>query len=102
MKIDIETTPWFDEWFERLRNPIARIAILRRIRTARHGHWGDIRWLDHAVIELRIHTGPGYRIYLTRKGERLYLLIGGGDKSSQKRDIEKATEIALALKDQNR
>ena len=71
--------------------------IVHRIRSAEHGNFGDCEPVGDGVSEMRIHFGPGYRVYFTRRGEVIYLLLLGGDKSSQKRDIKRAIEMARAL-----
>lgn len=74
-----------------------RVRILGRIASAEHGNFGDCQPLGGGVSEMRIHFGPGYRMYYTRKGETVYFLLIGGDKSSQKRDIQKAIEIVRTI-----
>jgi len=61
---------------------------------AQWGNFGDCAALGNGVLEMRIHYGPGYRVYFTRRGEVVYLLLIGGDKSTQKRDIQRAKQIA--------
>lgn len=75
-----------------------RARIIHRLRSAEHGNFGDCAPVGEGVSEMRVHVGPGYRIYFTRRGEVVYLLLLGGDKSTQKRDIQRAIEIARALK----
>lgn len=75
----------------------ARARILGRINSAENGNFGDCEPVGGGVSEMRIHYGPGYRLYYTRQGEVVYLLLIGGDKSSQKRDIKRAIEIAAKL-----
>ena len=87
----------FDTWLVGLKDKIGRARIAHRIRSAEHGNFGDCESVGEGVSEMRIHTGPGYRVYFTRRGDVLYLLLLGGDKSSQKRDIKRAIEMALAL-----
>lgn len=70
-----------------------------RIRSAEAGNFGDCEPVGEGVSEMRIHTGPGYRVYFTRRGETVYLLLAGGDKSSQKRDIVLAKKLARELED---
>lgn len=87
-------------WYVRLaalKDNIGRARIALRIRSAEHGKFGDCEPVGEGVSEMRIHFGPGYRIYFTRRGEVLYLLLSGGDNSSQKRDIKRAIEMARAL-----
>ena len=72
-------------------------ANIERIDAAEHGNFGDCEPVGEGVSEMRIHFGPGYRAYFTRRGEVVYLLLLGGDKSSQKRDIRRAIQIARTL-----
>ena len=74
-----------------------RARIIHRIRSAELGNFGDSTPVGEGVSEMRIHVGPGYRLYYTRRGELVYLLLVGGDKSSQKRDIKRAIAIARSL-----
>ena len=87
----------FDAWLAGLKDKIGRARIAHRIRSAEHGSFGDCEPVGEGVSEMRIHTGPGYRVYFTRRRDVLYLLLLGGDKSSQKRDIRRAIEMARAL-----
>ena len=87
----------FDSWLSALKDKLGRARIVHRIRSAEHGNFGDCEPVGEGVSEMRIHFGPGYRVYFTRRGEVIYLLLLGGDKSSQKRDIQRAIEMARAL-----
>lgn len=87
----------FDAWLVGLKDNLARARIVHRIRSAEHGNFGDCEPVGEGVSEMRIHVGPGYRVYYTRRGAAIYLLLLGGDKSSQKRDIKRAIEMARAL-----
>jgi len=87
----------FDSWLRALKDKIGRARVVHRIRSAEHGNFGDCEPVGDGVSEMRIHFGPGYRVYFTRRGEVIYLLLLGGDKSSQKRDIKRAIEMARAL-----
>jgi putative addiction module killer protein len=86
-------TSEFDAWLKALRDPIGKARIASRIRSAEQGNFGDCESVGDGVSEMRIHCGPGYRVYYSRKGEVVYLLLCGGDKSSQTRDIKLAKEI---------
>lgn len=86
-------TPEFDAWLKALRDPIGKARIVSRIRSAEQGNFGDCEPVGDGVSEMRIHCGPGYRVYYSRKGEVVYLLLCGGDKSSQSRDIKQAKEL---------
>lgn len=87
----------FDAWLIALQDKIGRARIVHRIRSAEHGNFGDCEAVGEGVYEMRIHFVPGYRVYFTRRGEVAYLLLLGGDKSSQKRDIKNAIEMAKNL-----
>ncbi|OGB53009.1 MAG: addiction module protein [Burkholderiales bacterium RIFOXYD12_FULL_59_19] len=87
----------FDAWLAGLKDKLGRARIAHRIRSAEHGNFGNCEPVGEGVSEMRIHFGPGYRAYFTRRGEVVYLLLLGGDKSSQKRDIKRAIEMARAL-----
>ena len=87
----------FDAWLSALKDKLGRARIIHRIRSAEHGNFGDCEPVGEGVSEMRIHFGPGYRVYDTRRGELVYLLLLGGDKSSQKRDIKRAIEMARTL-----
>lgn len=95
--ITIHRSDEFDTWLAALKDKIGRARIVLRIRSAEHGNFGDCEPVGGGVSEMRIHFGPGYRVYFTRRGEVLYLLLLGGDKSSQKRDIKRAIEMSRAL-----
>jgi putative addiction module killer protein len=87
----------FDAWLSALKDKVGRARIIHRIRSAEHGNFGDCEPVGEGVSEMRIHFGPGYRVYYTRRGEVIYLLLLGGDKASQKRDIKRAIEMARTL-----
>ena len=87
----------FDTWLAGLKDKVGRARILQRIRSAEQDNFGDCEPVGEGVSEMRIHVGPGYRVYFTRRGNVVYLLLIGGDKSSQKRDIRRAIEMARTL-----
>jgi putative addiction module killer protein len=87
----------FTTWLRRLRDTKGRARILARLDAAELGHFGDIASVGSGVFEMRIHFGPGYRLYYTQHGTFLYLLLPGGDKSTQKRDIRRAIEMATSF-----
>lgn len=88
----------FAKWLKALRDPLGRRAILRRIaRIAASDNFGDHGGVGRGVSELRIDVGPGYRVYYTIRGEAVVLLLCGGDKDSQDRDIKRAKEMAAGL-----
>lgn len=90
----IQQTDTFANWHTELRDLRARIAIARRIDRAAAGNLGDVKPVGEGVSEMRVDVGPGYRLYFTRRGELLILLLCGGDKSSQSRDIALAKKLA--------
>jgi putative addiction module killer protein len=92
----IRTTE-FDDWMRALRDPQGEARILLRLRSASKGNFGDCKSVGDGISEMRIHAGPGYRIYFTRRGEVVYLLLLGGDKSTQARDIKQAKAILKTL-----
>jgi putative addiction module killer protein len=89
-----KTTSHYDDWFDDLEDERAVDRVRARIYLARKGNFGDCRWnVKKGVSEMRIHYGPGYRLYFCQRGDRRYLLLTGGTKSQQPRDIERAVEI---------
>ncbi len=82
----------FDIWFEKIREALTRAKILTRLDRLKLGNFGDCKVLGNGMAELRIHYGPGIRIYYSRIGNKVILLLCGGDKSSQTKDINKAKE----------
>lgn len=92
--MEILTTHYFDRWFRKLNDQTARARILLRIRRLSLGNLGDVKPVGNSISEIRIDYGPGYRIYFTKRNKEIILLLIGGDKSSQAKDIEKAQKIA--------
>lgn len=95
----IYTTEVFDAWFVSLRDSLAARRIQARIDRAEDGNLGDHHAVGEGVSEMRIHHGPGYRVYFTQRGQEIVILLAGGDKSSQARDIHTAQQLARQLKD---
>ena len=95
--IEIRQTGVYARWFRRLRDGEARARIDIRIRRLSLGNPGDVRPVGGGVSELRIDCGPGYRVYFSRRGEAVIVLLAGGDKGSQDRDIRRALELARGL-----
>jgi putative addiction module killer protein len=97
--IEVRQTAVFSGWLRRLRDQRARARIVARIRRASFGNFGDVRPVGAGVSEMRIDHGPGYRVYFVVRGDRLIVLLCGGDKSKQDGDIAKAKAIARELKE---
>jgi putative addiction module killer protein len=92
--IEILTTEDFDKWLRKLKDRAGRLRILERIDRLANGNPGDVKPVGQGVSELRLTYGPGYRVYYLQDGETVILLLIGGDKSSQQKDIDKAQELA--------
>lgn len=92
--IEFEQSRVFVDWLNSLSDTIGKARIAARIRAAEHGNFGDTASVGDSVFEMRVHHGPGYRVYFSRRDEVVYLLLVGGDKSSQKRDINRAVQMA--------
>ena len=87
----------FDAWLVGLKDHVGKAQIALRLDRAAKGNFGDCESVGEGVSEMRIHYGPGYRVYFTRRASVVYLLLLGGDKSTQKRDIKHAIEMASTL-----
>jgi putative addiction module killer protein len=95
--IEIRQTEHYARWFASLRDRMAKARIDIRIRRLSLGNFGDVKPVGIGVSELRIDHGPGYRIYFVQRGTQLVVLLAGGDKGSQSRDIATAHELAKML-----
>jgi putative addiction module killer protein len=80
----------FQEWLKKLRDPIAKVQVIKRVNRIEGGNFGDHKFCRDGVWELRIDQGPGYRVYYAMSGTLVVLLLCGGDKDSQDADIERA------------
>ncbi len=83
----------FDAWLAGLKDNLGKARILHRIRAAELGNFGDCEPVGDGISEMRIHVGPGYRLYFIKRGSVVYWLLLGGDKATQKRDIRRAKQI---------
>ena len=92
--VDIVTSATFGLWLRKLKDRRAAARVLIRIDRLAAGNPGDVKPVGRGISELRINYGPGYRVYFLREGDRLVLLLTGGDKSSQEADISAAHSIA--------
>jgi len=86
-------TAEFDTWLRGMRDLVARVRIAQRLDAAVIGHFGDCEPVGDGVSEMRIHIGAGYRVYFARRAKTVYVLLCGGDKSSQGRDIKHAKQM---------
>ena len=87
-------TDEFDMWLKELKDNVGKARIIARIISAEAGNFGDCEPVGEGISEMRIHYGPGYRVYFCRRGKAVYLLLCGGAKSSQKKDIREAKRLA--------
>ena len=90
----------FDAWLVGLKDHVGKAQIALRLDRAAKGNFGDCETVGEGVSEMRIHYGPGYRVYFTRRASVIYLLLLGGDKSTQKRDIKRAIEMSRTLSEE--
>lgn len=93
----IRETEIYKKWFAKLKDTVAKARILVRLRRMALGNFGEYKDLGDNVSELKFHFGPGYRIYYTERDGEIVILLAGGDKSSQTKDIAKAKELAANL-----
>ena len=94
MEFQLIESESFRRWFDRLRDPEAVARIDARLTRVTVGNLGEVRNLGSGLLEMRIHYGPGYRIYFIREGRSVIMLISGGDKSTQQSDIARARALA--------
>lgn len=99
--IELKQTETYQKWEARLRDKRAKTIIAARLMRLAEGLPGDVEPVGEGVSELRIHFGPGYRIYFQRRGNLLVVLLCGGDKSSQVRDIAAAKKLAKEWSEQD-
>jgi putative addiction module killer protein len=97
--VEVRQTEIFSNWFKDLKDRRAKARIQARIDRIELGNFGDVASVGDGVSELRIHYGPGYRVYFVQRGSVVVVLLSGGDKSSQDSDIKKAKELVKQLED---
>lgn len=97
--LQILRTAEFDTWISGFRDKVGQKQILARLARLSMGHWGDCKPIGQEVTELRIDAGPGYRVYCWKDGAVVVVALGGGDKSSQVKDIAKAQKLVQLLKE---
>ena len=97
--IEIKQTETYYKWEHKLKDQRAKAAIAARVFRLANGLLGDVSPVGQGISELRIHYGPGYRIYFKQNGNEIVILLCGGDKSTQSKDIETAKKLAKELGD---
>jgi putative addiction module killer protein len=99
MMLEVRETEEFSDWLGALRDARAKAKVLVRIGRLASGNPGDVAPVGEGVSELRIHYGPGYRVYYVQRGTRYILLLAGGDKSTQDGDIAEAKRLAAEYRE---
>lgn len=95
--LEVRQTRTYSDWFGALRDRVAKVRIDIRIRRLSLGNPGDVKPVGEGISEMRVDYGPGYRIYFVQKGSEYVVLLAGGDKSSEDRDIRQAKALARDL-----
>ncbi len=98
--IEIRQTGTYETWFNKLSDSRAKARIDVRIRRLSLGNPGDVRSVGEGIMEMRVDYGPGYRVYFLQEGEKVVILLAGGDKSSQVKDIGRAKKLASRLREE--
>lgn len=99
MKYKLQSTEQYDKWFSNLKDKTLKIRVLARLDRVENGNFGDFKQISPNLFELRFFFGAGFRIYFTIQNCKVVLLLAGGDKASQAKDVEKATDLLKALED---
>ena len=94
MNYEVRQTKEFSKWLKKLKDVLAKVAIVRRLDRMKEGNFGDSKSVGSGVFELRVDVGKGYRVYFTNKNNRVVILLVGGDKSTQGEDIKTAKKMA--------
>ena len=94
MNYEVRQTKEFSKWLKKLKDALAKVAIVRRLDRMEEGNFGDSKSVGSGVFELRVDVGKGYRVYFTNKNNRIVILLVGGDKSTQEEDIKTAKKMA--------
>jgi len=95
----VRRTKEFDTWFSSLRDGVTCARLAARLRKAQLGNMGDVKTVESGVYEMREDFGPGWRMYYIKRGRILILMLGGGDKSTQAKDIAKAVKLAAHIEE---
>ena len=97
--IEIKRTPEFDRWFNGLKDVTTKMRLITRLKKVSRGNLGDVQSVGEGVSEMREHFGKGWRMYFVQRSSVLVVMLGGGDKSTQTRDIAKAIALSKTLED---
>ena len=97
--IEIKRTPEFDRWCNGLKDVTTKLRLITRLKKVSRGNLGDVQSVGEGVSEMREHFGKGWRMYFVQRGSVLVVMLGGGDKSTQARDIVKAIALSKTLED---
>lgn len=97
MRFKVVQLPEFDKWLTGIKDGITRRRLARRLERAEQGNLGDITPVGEGVSEMREHFGKGWRMYFVQHGDFVIVMLGGGDKSTQQRDINKAIELSKTI-----
>ncbi len=95
----VKTLPEFDAWLDGLKDRMTRLRLSRRLDKAQRGNLGDVKPVGDGLYEMREFFGPGWRMYYTRRGDTLIIMLGGGNKSSQTANIARVKQLENALED---
>lgn len=99
MHYEVVQLPEFDQWLASIKDGMTRRRLARRLERAEKGNLGDVEPVDEGVSEMREHFGPRWRMYFTQYDQFIVVMLGGGDKSTQQKDIKKAIQLAKTLED---
>lgn len=99
MRYTVKRLDEFSDWLKSLKDALTRQRLNARLRKVQNGNLGDVKSVGDGVFEMREHFGPGWRMYYVLRGEILIVMLGGGDKSSQKDDVRQAIALAKSLED---
>lgn len=99
LMIEIKRLPEFDDWLDGIKDNMTRIRLNRRLDKVQRGNFGDTKHLQDGVWEMREFFGPGWRMYYIKHNDVLIVMLGGGEKSTQQKDIELAVKLSKTLED---
>ncbi|OAD16505.1 type II toxin-antitoxin system RelE/ParE family toxin [Achromobacter insolitus] len=99
MTYQVKQLDEFAEWLNALKDGMTRLRLIKRLRKVQLGNLGDVASVGEGVYEMREHFGPGWRMYYIQRGELVIVMVGGGDKSTQQADIQRAIALAKTVED---